>query len=125
MCGILANRTKTIIDILLNEITDAPASFGSWDGCGFDPAAIGIFKEVGGGADGGIEIRNEEIRSGLLFASASASLADFTGRSLDATNNNGERATKAIGVKSLAVSNGMLFLIAGLMVKVDDTRSRV
>ena len=37
----------------------------------------------------------------------------------------GARAMKAIGVKSLTVSNGMVFLIAGLMVNVGDTSSSV
>ena len=32
---------------------------------------------------------------------------------------------KATGVKSLIVSNGMFFLIAGLIVKVDDTKRSV
>ncbi len=32
---------------------------------------------------------------------------------------------KATGVKSLPVSNGMVFLMAGLIVKVDDIRRSV
>ena len=62
---------------------------------------------------------------GLLLASASNSLADFTASLFDAVTSSGERAIKATGVKSLMVSNGMLFLIAGLIVKVDDTSSSV
>jgi hypothetical protein len=62
---------------------------------------------------------------GLFLARASNSFAEFTGRLFDAVTRSGERAIKATGVKSLIVSNGMLFLIAGLIVKVDDTSSSV
>nr|WP_291691107.1 hypothetical protein [Bradyrhizobium sp.] len=65
------------------------------------------------------------IRPGSPLARANSSLADFAGRLFDAVSNRGERAMKAIGVKSLIVSNGRVFLIAGLIVKVDDTRSSV
>ena len=65
------------------------------------------------------------IRPGLLLASASNSPADFTASLFDAASSSGERAIKATGVKSLDVSNGMVFLTAGLMVKVDDTNSSV
>ena len=32
----------------------------------FDPPAVGVFKEVGGGADGGVDVPGEKIRGGLL-----------------------------------------------------------
>jgi hypothetical protein len=61
----------------------------------------------------------------LLLARSSNSLTDFTGSLFDAVTRSGERAIKATGVKSLIVSNGMFFFIAGLIVKVGDTRRSV
>ena len=62
---------------------------------------------------------------GLLLARANNSLADFTGSFFDVVTSSGARAMNATGVKSLTVSNGMVFLTAGLMVKVGDTSSSV
>jgi len=44
---------------------------------------------------------------------------------VDAVTSSGARAIKATGVKSLTVSNGMFFVIAGLIVKVGDTKRSV
>ena len=62
---------------------------------------------------------------GLLLARANSSPADCTGSLVDVVTSSGARAMKATGVKSLTVSNGMVFLVAGLMVKVGDTSSSV
>src|SRR5580658_7413910 len=67
MSSILADRTKAVIDIFLDEIADAPTPFvGRYRGA-FYPAAVGVIKKVSGGADGCIEVHDQEIRRGLLF----------------------------------------------------------
>ena len=60
----------------------------------------------------------------MLAARVSHSFVDFTGSLFDAVTRS-ERAIKATGVKSLIVSNGMLFLIAGLIVKTSKLNTRV
>ena len=61
---------------------------------------------------------------GLLLASANSSLADATGSLFDVVTSSGARPMKATGVKSFTVSNGMVFLTAGLTVKVGDTKQQ-
>ena len=66
-CGLLADGLQSLIDVFLHQVANAPFSFGGGDGGTFDPPAVGVLKEVGGRADGRVEIGGQEIGSGLFF----------------------------------------------------------
>ena len=65
--GLFADIAKALINIFLNEVADAPAALGRGDGGRFDPATVCIIKEVGTGADAGIDVCSEEVGGGLFL----------------------------------------------------------
>jgi hypothetical protein len=65
------------------------------------------------------------IGTARLLANATNAFTSAAGSLFDTVSSRGERAMNATGAKSLSVSNGKFFLIAALIVKVDDTSSSV